>query len=104
MRWAKTSLRNSFFGWLGHDVAPPVPEDCLEAVRKAMLAALDQADAATHATLERKLLFAKDVGELWYARPDLMNAVSATQGEFRARQCLAEITVLFKGIVPGAAR
>jgi len=104
MRWAKTSLRNSFFGWMGQDATPAVPAERLDAVRQAMLAALDLADAAAHATLERKLLFAKDVGDLWYARPELMNAVSAKQGEFRARQCLAEITVLFKGIQPGAGR
>ncbi len=106
MRWAKTSLRNSFFGWLGHDVpaAPAAPAERIEAVRKAMLQALEQSSDATHLALERKLLFAKDIGELWYARPDLMNAVAARLGESNARESLARITVLFKDLQPGANR
>ena len=94
-------MRNSFFGWLGHEAVASPPER-LEAVRKAMLLALEQSNDATHVALERKLLFAKDISELWYARPELMNAVSANVGEARARDCLASITELFKGLKPGA--
>ena len=65
MRWAKTTLRNSFFGWMGHP-APAVPAERLDAVRKAMLDALgNDAGNKVHTALERKLLFAKDIGELW---------------------------------------
>ena len=103
MRWAKTSLRNSFFGWLGHEV-PAAPVERIEAVRKAMLMALEQSSDASHVALERKLLFAKDIGELWYSRPELMNAVSASVGEARARECLAGITALFEGLKPGGGR
>lgn len=103
MRWAKTSLRNSFFGWLGQETLP-APAERVEAVRAAMLAALEQSDMASHASLERRLLFAKDIGELWYARPDLMNALAARLGEGRARDCLATITTLFNGMQPGSRR
>jgi hypothetical protein len=101
MRWAKTSLRNSFFGWSAHQAAT-APAERIEAVRKAMLLALEQSSDATHVALERKLLFAKDIGELWYARPELMNTVSASIGEARARESLAAITALFGGLKPGA--
>lgn len=101
MRWAKTTLRNSFFGWLGH-TAPAVPPEKLDSVRKAMLDALGADASEGHAALERKLLFAKDIGELWYARPDLMNAVAARVGEARARDMLAGVTRQFDGLHPGA--
>ena len=101
MRWAKTTLRNSFFGWMGH-AAPAVPPEKLDAVRKAMLDALGTDTGEVHAALERKLLFAKDIGELWYARPELMNAVAAQVGEARARETLVGVTRLFDGLKPGA--
>lgn len=103
MRWAKTTLRNSFFGWIGHEV-PAAPAERIEEVRKAMLQALEQSSDSTYVALERKLLFAKDIGELWYARPDLMNAVAAKLGESEARLVLARVTVLFKGLQPGVGR
>ncbi len=101
MRWAKTTLRNSFFGWLGHS-APQVPTEQLDTVRKAMLDALASCGDDAPTALERKLLFAKDIGELWYARPELMNAVASGVGEARARDTLVGITRLFDGMRPGA--
>ena len=67
-----------------------------------MLDALGQDTGEEHTALERKLLFAKDIGELWYARPELMNAVAARVGEARAREALTVITRLFDGLKPGA--
>lgn len=86
---------------MGHS-APAVPAEKLDAVRKAMLDALGTDVGEGYAALERKLLFAKDIGELWYARPELMNAVAARVGEARARGTLTEITRLFDGLKPGA--
>ena len=101
MRWAKTTLRNSFFGWLGH-AAPAVPPEKLNSLRKAMLDALGEDTGERHAALERKLLFAKDIGELWYSRPELMNALASRVGEARARETLFGVTRLFDGLKPGA--
>jgi len=67
-----------------------------------MLEALGQGGDGDHTALERKLVFAKDIGELWYARPALMNAVAARIGESRARDVLVTITRLFDGLKPGA--
>lgn len=99
MRWAKTSLRNSFFGWKADRPQAP-PNDWLETIRKAMLHALMEAHGAHHADIERRVLFARDVDELWYARPDLMTALSESRGESAARQTLAEITLLFESHMP----
>ena len=95
MRWAKTSLRNSFFGWKANRTLAE-PSDHLEVVRKAMLTALDLGHDASNATLERKLLFATHIEELWYARPELMTAIAAARGESVARDSLTEITRLFE--------
>lgn len=87
---------------MGH-AAPSVPRERLDAVRKAMLDALgNDAGNKVHTALERKLLFAKDIGELWYARPELMNALAARVGEARARETLVGVTRLFDGLKPGA--
>ena len=100
MRSAKTSLRNSLFGWLLHDESP-TPDARMETIRKAMLRALEQTDGSTDGALEKRLLLAGDIEELWYARPDLMSAISASQSESVARDCLASITGLFDGLQPG---
>jgi len=84
------------------NAAPAVPPEKLDAVRKAMLDALGNDAVQGHTALERKLLFAKDIGELWYARPDLMNAVAGRVGEARARETLDGLTRLFDGLKPGA--
>lgn len=94
MRWAKTSLRNSFFGWLAHETAG-APSERLEDIRKAMLALLEQDFDGKNSAIERKVLFAFDVDALWYLRPDLMTAIAETRGESVARACLADVTRLF---------
>jgi len=103
MRWAKTSLRNSFFGWIGKDAAT-VPEPNTEDIRHAMLHALEQAQCGSKTALRRKILFASSTEELWYARPDLMNAIAAEYGEAAARDRLEKITELFDGVRPGGRR
>jgi len=94
MRWAKTSLRNSFFGWMANQPAAE-PSARLEDIRKAMLQVLEQGPQASNTAIERRILFAYDLDALWYVRPDLMNAVAAVRGESVARGCLNEITDMF---------
>lgn len=94
MRWAKTTLRNSFFGWLAHQPATE-PSARLEDIRKAMLDLLEQSPDGSNSMIERRVLFAQDLDDLWYLRPDLMTAIAATRGEFLARNCLADITRMF---------
>lgn len=94
MRWAKTSLRNSFFGWLAHQPAAE-PSARLEDIRKAMLDLLEQSPDGSNSAIERRVLFAHNLDDLWYLRPDLMTAIAARRGEFQARSCLADITRMF---------
>ncbi len=99
MRWAKTSLRNSFFGWLANETVAESNDD-LDAIRKVMLQALEENRDGLNSTVERKLLFAHDIDQLWYCRPELMTAIAASRGEAVASRCLADITRLFEERVP----
>ncbi len=99
MRWAKTSLRNSFFGWMANEPAVESNDD-LEALRAAMLRVLDQSTDGVNSAIERKLLFAHDINQLWYARPELMTAIAASKGEALAKTCLDQITHLFETRAP----
>ena len=57
-----------------------------------------------NSAVERKVLFAHDLDELWYVRPDLMTAIAAARGESVARQCLADITRMFDAGTGGKLR
>lgn len=90
-------LRNSFWAMLGRDISE-APDVVTERARKAMLLALDKHCSDNHHyALDIKINFAQDLTELWYLRPDLMNAIAASQDEAVAGQILASITDLFKG-------
>ena len=99
MRWAKTSLRNSFFGWMANEPVAQSNDD-LEAIRKLMLQALEQNQDGLNSTVERKLLFAQDIDQLWYVRPELMTAIAASRGEAIANRCLTDITRQFEQSSP----
>ena len=100
MRWAKTSLRNSFLGWKANKAVID-PSDRMEELRKAMLQVLEDGVAANNATLERKLLFARNIEELWYVRPELMNAIASGLGESAARARMVQITDMFEPGISG---
>lgn len=103
MRWAKTSLRNSFFGWLAHQPAAQ-PSERLEEIRKAMLALLEQSPNGNNSAVERKLLFAHDIDALWYLRIDLMTALAEARGESVALTCIVDITRMFDTATSGKLR
>jgi hypothetical protein len=88
-------IRESFWAALGRDVSDS-PDAALERVRKAMLLVVDEYGGENHYRLDMKINFARDVAELWYLRPELMQVVAASQGEEIARDCMVKITALFK--------
>lgn len=103
MRWAKTSLRNSFFGWMAHQPTAQ-PSARLEEIRKAMLQLLEQDSDDRNSGVERKVLFAHDLDALWYLRTDLMSAIAESRGESAANACLADITQMFDAGTGGKLR
>lgn len=94
-------LRESFWAMLGRETSD-TPDEVIEAIRVAMLDALDSHCDGNHCALDMKISFATDVSELWYLRPDLMNTISASQSESVARRALVNVTALFKGHHPSA--
>lgn len=47
-----------------------------------------------------KVLYAADIQALWYLRSDLMILLAGQWGESDAREKLAAITEMFRGLVP----
>ena len=103
MRWTKTTLRNSFFGWVSPAGIPVVnPEIRMEEIRHTMLLELTVQDDTQLLDLERRLQMATDIQTLWYARSELMQVVSHRLGEAAAKDHLDRITRMFDGLVPAS--
>lgn len=104
MRWLKPNLRSSIYGLLGASVPPTdsALENGVEDVRDTMLALLGEAGLKKFPALTRRLRYAADIQALWYLRGDLMGALAAMHGERAAREQLASVTEMFKGLVPGS--
>ena len=88
-------IRNSFWAAMGRD-ASDTPDVALERVRKAMLLVVEEYGGDDHIRLDMKINFAREIAELWFLRPELMQVVAAAQGEQVAQECMAGITALFK--------
>lgn len=89
-------VRSSFWALLGRQVSD-APEVIIERVRLAMLAALDAHCGTDHVHIDLAIRFAVDLPELWYLRPDLMQAIASSCDENTAQQVLRGITALFQG-------
>ncbi len=92
-------LKKSFWAFLGRELSE-APEVVAERIRNGMLLALAvHCDEQSH-SLNVRVQIARGVYELWYLRPDLMQAISVSAGEFAARDVLTQITDLFTGHHP----
>jgi hypothetical protein len=89
-------IRNSFWAMLGREVFES-HDVVFYKVRSAMLAALAQHGAREHLVLHSDIANARDLSELWYARPRLLQAIASTHSEATAEQAMQEITSMFKG-------
>ena len=89
-------IRSSIWAALGLSEPSDSADEALERVRKAMLLVVEEYGGEDHIRLDMKINFARQVAELWYLRPELMQVVAAAQGEQVALECMAEITALFK--------
>jgi hypothetical protein len=102
MRITKPTLKSTFFSLLGFvEATTPVSQIApLEQLRCAMLAALGEEGSESFVRVTRNLRYAEDVKGLWYARSDLMGALSAMHGELWAHQTLEELDTLFRALLP----
>lgn len=102
MRWTKPNLRSSIYGLLG---TPPPPtesmlENATEDIRQAMLDMLGESATKHFPQVTRRVRYANDVQALWYLRGDLMGALAAMHGEAVARERVARLTGMFRGLLP----
>jgi hypothetical protein len=103
MTWIKTNLKNSFVALLGgQETNPDHLEERLDAIREFMLLELGESAKQKNPRLVRMVTFTSEVQDLWYARGELMAELSALYGETLARQKIAHVTKMFKGMLPKA--
>lgn len=101
-RWLKPNLKNSIYSLLGNPLPPSesMLENGTEDIRESMLALLGDAGPKHFPQVTRRVRYAADVQALWYLRGDLMAALAAMHGEVAARQKVAAVTRMFKGLLP----
>ena len=99
MRWIKPTIRHSISALLGTEVRKHSPES-LEPVRQAMLTALGEEGAQANPKLKHRLMYVHDVHALWYARAEMVAALSRLHGEAKAVDLVRGLTPAFQGLLP----
>ena len=84
----------------GTAMGKPRSEATLEDIRQTMLNVLGDHGGRDYPVIQLRVTYAEDVQDLWYLRGDVMAAVAAMRGEAIAREQLANISGMFKGLVP----
>ncbi|MBX9816595.1 MAG: hypothetical protein K2X79_01135 [Burkholderiaceae bacterium] len=99
MRWTPSNLMHSLLKGSG-TAKSRLDTPTLNDVRHAMLKILGERGAQAYPVVQLRVTYADDVQDLWYLRGDVMAAVAALNGEATARQQLADINAMFKGLLP----
>ena len=78
-------------------------QENIEQVRQAMLDAMEGAGPPDqHVELRIKINYAGTIQTLWYARCEIMHALSAARGEAYAQRQLETLSAQFIGLLPEA--
>jgi hypothetical protein len=102
MRWTSASILSgvgSLFSSLSNDSVSAANRKN-EKIRQTMLEALGEEGCLEFPMLERRILFETNVQGLWYARSELMAALSSTHGEHEAKRQIDTLTRMFQGLLP----
>jgi hypothetical protein len=94
-------LRSSIRAILGRDTVE-CPDDVFHGIRSAMLGCLEEHCGETHFDTQMDIMFARDLSQLWYLRPNLMNAIASCRDDTAAQAALHKITSLFRGYYASA--
>ena len=96
-------LKTSCLALLGRTEPTPVDiGERTEDIRQLMLVELGEQCERKFPGVARRLRYATDIHGLWYARSDLMAILANTHGETVAREKVAVISTLFKGLLPSS--
>jgi hypothetical protein len=99
MRWTPSNFMNSLLK--GANTGKPKRDaPTLNDIRHAMLEVLGDRGAHAYPIVQLRVTYADDVQDLWYLRGDVMAAIAAMDGEATARQQLADVSAMFKGLLP----
>ena len=101
MSWIPSSLITSMQSLLSSS-EPDDEHTCdrMEEIRQAMLDTLDPASWDNHYYLEKQILFASELLDLWFLRSDLMHAISTIHGELVSGHKLRTVSNMFDGLLP----
>jgi hypothetical protein len=83
------------------EAQPVAQPQRMEALHRAMLAALGEAGLSSHLRLALRIRATTDPLALWFLRAELMTALSLQHGEPSARETVAGLGALFHGLLPG---
>jgi len=101
MKWFTADALASLYGrWTGRKSDPERTAHRLEDIRLAMLDMLGEEGAQRYPQVARRIRYGADAQGLWYARADLMAALSGLYGERVARTRMVSVSVLFDGMLP----
>lgn len=65
-----------------------------------MLDAMGASGTSGYPLVRLRLSYANEIQDLWYLREDLMSVIAAIEGESVARSKLAQISPMFRGLMP----
>lgn len=99
MRWTPSNLMNSLLKG-ANTGKPKCGAPTLNDIRHAMLKVLGDRGAQAYPVVQLRVTYADDVQDLWYLRGDVMAAIAAMDGEATAREQLADVSAMFKGLLP----
>lgn len=99
MRWAPSSLMSSLLKG-GNASKAKRDASAVDDIRHAMLNVLGDRGAMAYPVVQLRVTYANDVQDLWYLRGDVMAAIAAIDGEATARERLAIVSAMFKGLLP----
>ena len=74
----------------------------LERVRASMLQLLARHEGAHFYRVAERIRYADEMECLWYLRQDVLAALSVIHGEAAARNEVAPLNALFKGLLPAS--
>lgn len=101
MSWPKPNLKNSLLALLGQaELTTAKRETRTEAIREFMLTELGAFGEEHYPKIMRRVRYATDVQDLWYARGDVMAVLSARDGETLAHEKVNAINAKFRGMLP----
>lgn len=83
-------------------MTPDTARERIEDIRELMLSEIGDYGEKNFPGVARRVRYAPDVQGLWYVRSDVMAILASSHGETIAREKIARISGMFKGLLPNS--